>query len=378
MSTATATAPENEQLDPTVVRGPIRAASAWTPHSFKSAAGFTSHLPYAVEQELRRIVTESRIASLDHQRITLAEFGTPALKGLMDGVHQELWDGRGFMLLKGLPIDGLSIEQIQAFYWLLTLYLGKPVSQSAAGERIGFVQDRTKPGQLQTERGYTSRRELPLHTDGGDFMGLLCVRAGLSGGLSVGTSIHSVYNTMLEQCPELLPRLFRGFPYHRKGEQPDDQPMVTPYNVPVLAWINDRLSARYIRPSMDTAYKALGREWDPLDTKALDTFDDICWDDDHLIRFMMEPGDLYLASNWTTLHSRTEFIDHDEQEKKRLMLRIWPQREPRTPVPRNMCNYQNPSGDLGIDGKPGGKPAGAEYLTHFKQRPIAIPEGAKQ
>lgn len=367
--TTTANASSTD-FDSSLIREPIRTPSAWTAHSFSSPADFTIHLPAAAERELRRIVTGSRIASLDHRQITLGEFGTPALRDLMDGVHRELWDGRGFLLLKGLPIADLSIEQIQAYYWLLSLYLGKPVSQSAAGERIGFVQDRTKPGQLQTERGYTSRRELPLHTDGGDFMGLLCVRAAISGGLSVGSSVHSIYNTMLERCPELLPRLFRGFPYHRKGEQPDDQPLVTPYNVPVLAWINDRLSARYIRPSMDTAYKALGREWDPLDTKALDAFDDISWDDDHLIRFMMEPGDLYLASNWTTLHSRTEFIDHEEPQNKRLMLRIWPQREPRTPVPSHMCNYQNPSGDLGIDGKPGGKPAGAEYLTHFKQRPL--------
>ncbi|MGB3068289.1 MAG: TauD/TfdA family dioxygenase [Ottowia sp.] len=376
MNTTTIETPDT--LDPTVVRGPIRTPSAWTAHSFKSSADFTMHLPAEAASELRRIVTESDIATLEHQQITLAKFGTPVVKDLMDGLHRELWEGRGLLLLKGLPIEGLSIEQIQAYYWLLGLYLGKPVSQSAAGERIGFVQDRTKPGQLQTERGYTSRRELPLHTDGGDFMGLLCIRAAPSGGLSVGTSVHAVYNTMLERCPELLPRLFRGFPYHRKGEQPDDQPMVTPYNVPVLAWIEDRLSARYIRPSMETAYKALGREWDPLDTKALDAFDDISWDDDHLIRFMMEPGDLYLASNWTTLHSRTEFVDHEEQEKKRLVLRIWLQREPRTPVPRHMCNYQNPSGDLGIDGKPGGKPAGAEYLTHFKQRAIEVPKEVRK
>jgi len=361
---------ETHTLPAGVLRGPIRTPSAWTSRSFRSSADYSVHLPAEVAGELRRIVTGTRIAAIDHQQITLAEFGTPALKQLMEDLHRELWDGRGLVLVKGLPVEGMSIEQVQAYYWLLGLYLGKPVSQSAAGERIGFVQDLTKPGQLQTERGYTSRRELPLHTDGGDFMGLLCVRSAASGGLSVGASVHAIYNTMLEQCPELIPRLFRGFPYHRKGEQPEDQPLVTPYNVPVIAWLNDKLSARYIRPSMNTAYQALGREWDPLDTAALDAFDAISWDDDHLITFMMEPGDLYLANNWTTLHSRTEFVDHEAPQDKRLMLRIWLQREPRTPVPKEMCNYQNPSGDLGIDGKPGGKPAGAEYLTHFKQRRI--------
>jgi hypothetical protein len=35
------------------------------------------------------------------------------------------------------------------------------------------------------------------------------------------------------------------------------------------------------------------------------------------------PGDLQLLSNFTVLHSRTEFEDYEEPERKRTLFRLW-------------------------------------------------------
>ncbi len=347
----------------------IVGPSAWTARTFDSDREFTVEMPPPVAAELRSAALAWAGAELT--QLKLENFALSATRTLMDEVREELRDGRGFLIVRGVPIEGLSLEQINVVYWLLGLYLGKQVSQSAAGERIAQVTDRTRPGDAQAARGYTSRRELPLHTDGGDYMGLLCVRAAKRGGLSLASSVHAIFNTILSRRPHLLPSLFRGHPYHRKGEQPDDQPAVTPHDVAVLGFVDDRLGARYVRSSMTVACEALGRQWDPLDKEALDCFDDVSWDSEHLIQFMLKPGDLYLANNWLTLHSRTEFEDHERPEDKRLFLRMWCQREnPRSRVPHSMCVWENPSGDLGIDGKPGGRPAGPEYLKTFKQRAL--------
>ena len=40
-------------------------------------------------------------------------------------------------------------------------------------------------------------------------------------------------------------------------------------------------------------------------------------------RFFLERGDLLFLNNWTTLHRRTEFEDHDTPELKRHLLRVW-------------------------------------------------------
>ena len=36
-----------------------------------------------------------------------------------------------------------------------------------------------------------------------------------------------------------------------------------------------------------------------------------------------EPGDIQLLNNHTTMHSRGRFVDWDEEEKRRLLLRLW-------------------------------------------------------
>ena len=40
-------------------------------------------------------------------------------------------------------------------------------------------------------------------------------------------------------------------------------------------------------------------------------------------RYRQEPGDVLLLNNWVTLHKRSELIDHDQEKKKRHILRAW-------------------------------------------------------
>lgn len=347
---------------------PMHGPALWGAASFKSKADFSRRMPQALVDELRRFAARWKADGRALTDITLEEDGTPALKAFMSEVRGELWDGRGLLVLQGLPVQDVSIEEVEAYYWLLSLHLGKPVSQSAAGERIARVQDRARPGESSGSRGYTSRRQLPLHTDNGDYMGLLCIRAAKSGGLSLAVSVPTVYNQLRESAPASLDRLFRGFPFHRRQEQQDGEPVVTPYDVPVLGWAGRRICSLYVRPSIELAYRELGREMNAKDVEALDAFDDACWSDRNLVQFMLEPGDIYYANNLSTLHSRTEFEDFDDDERRRLSLRIWLQQEPRTPIPITQVVYRNPSLDLGIDEKAGGKPASADYLVEFKRK----------
>jgi hypothetical protein len=37
----------------------------------------------------------------------------------------------------------------------------------------------------------------------------------------------------------------------------------------------------------------------------------------------LEPGDLQLINSHVTLHSRTDFRDHEDPAKKRLLFRLW-------------------------------------------------------
>jgi alpha-ketoglutarate-dependent taurine dioxygenase len=41
------------------------------------------------------------------------------------------------------------------------------------------------------------------------------------------------------------------------------------------------------------------------------------------LNFKLEPGDIQINNNLSTLHQRTEYVDFEEPEKKRHLLRLW-------------------------------------------------------
>ena len=110
---------------------------------------------------------------------------------------QGLEHGRGVVLLRGLPVERYSEDDLRRLYWGLGTHLGTARYQNAQGELIGEVRDEVraygavqeiKPaaaGEAPTSR-YKARSSGPLrfHTDRVDVVALLCVRAAASGGTS--------------------------------------------------------------------------------------------------------------------------------------------------------------------------------------------------
>ena len=60
-----------------------------------------------------------------------------------------------------------------------------------------------------------------------------------------------------------------------------------------------------------------------METEALDFFDATTQREDLRLDFMLEPGDIEFANNYTTLHSRSQFTNGALPHQQRLMLRLW-------------------------------------------------------
>jgi len=56
---------------------------------------------------------------------------------------------------------------------------------------------------------------------------------------------------------------------------------------------------------------------------ALEQFDQVVRRPDIAYEMWLEPGDLQIVSSHVTLHSRTEFVDHEDEAKRRLLYRLW-------------------------------------------------------
>ena len=297
----------------------------------------------------------------------------PALDADLARVFDESQEGRGIVIIRGIPVSGHSDDDISAMFWALGAHFGRGVSQSARGDLLGLVRDETPRGEPESARGYTSRRELSLHVDLAQIVGLMCVRQARSGGASQYASGLAVYEEIRARRPDLLPILERGFPYHRRGEEALGQPQITPYNIPVFSERDGRVSVFMVREIINAAYRELKRSFTPEEIDAIDTFRATAHD--LLFETRLEPGEASFLNNYAIMHARSEFEDWGDPLKNRLMLRLWLDAERKArPVVPTIHIYENKGGRSGIDPQPGRLPAVASYRTpdELVRQPAAV------
>jgi hypothetical protein len=292
--------------------------------------------------------------------ISPADCRHQALDADLERVFDDIQEGRGIVIVRGIPVAGHSVDEISRMFWALGAHFGRGVSQSALGDGLGQVRDETPPGGEESARGYTSRRELSLHCDLAQIVGLMCVRQARAGGESQYASGLAIHKEIAAARPDLLPVLYRGFPYHRRGEEAPDQPCITPYDIPVFSQRDGRRSVFFVGEIFNAAFRELKRAFTPEEIEAIDLFRDTA----KRLQFetRLEPGEATFLNNYTVMHARSEFEDWEEPAKKRLMLRLWldADRKIRPHVPEIRI-YENKNGRSGIDYQPGRLPAVAAY-----------------
>src|SRR5205823_5079156 len=197
------------------------------------------------------LMAKIEAAGIPFHEIRRQHFSHPALDADLAALLAHIKSGPGLVIMRGFPVDKYDAERMQAVYWGIGTHFGHGCSQSADGDYLGHVTNVEK-----ASRGYTTSRELNLHTDSAEIVGLLCVRDARQGGLSIYASSLKVYEIIAREHPEYLAVLERGFRCDRRGEEaPEDEP-VTPYRVPVFSTQDGILSGRYVRGVID---KGAGR-----------------------------------------------------------------------------------------------------------------------
>ena len=214
-------------------------------------------------------------------------FGLDSIARDVQSWRDEVHHGRGFVLLRGFPVDTWSRSVLERAYYGLGSHFGHAVSQSTIGDRLGHVLN---VGDLDgRERAYRNRRGLKLHTDRCDVIGMLCVRPALRGGVSGYASAAAIFNAMLAECPGHLGPLFEGYQYHRFGEQAEGDPDYTRSKVPIFSLRDGALSIVYLRTYMEMAAYEMGRELPGALVEALDRFESVSNREDIRLDFLLEP-----------------------------------------------------------------------------------------
>ena len=293
----------------------ITGPSAWKAADFDGDSSWILQLTVAEIDEIEFALRGVLSAGLSFPAFGRDDFPLPALAARLSGIADELEDGRGFVLLRGLPVERFTAEEIDIIYYGLGLNLGQPVRQNPKGDLLGQVMNVGDVNDKNT-RVYQTNLYLPYHTDPSDVVGLLCVRKAREGGLSSLVAVSSVYNCLLAEYPEYLGLFYKQWYYAHLGE---DLPSPTS----LFAIHEGKLNFRYLRQYIELGHEVRETPLSAVEVEALDILDSIVHRPELRIDMMLEPGDIQLANNHLVLHSRTSFEDFEEVEKRRKLLRLW-------------------------------------------------------
>ena len=293
----------------------ITGASAWRASDFVADQRWIHHLTDAEIDEIEAALHNVKKSGHAFPRFQRPDFPLPTLSGLLSQIAEELEDGRGFALLRGLPVDRYADDEINTIYYGLGLGLGQPVGQNPNGDLLGQVMNVGDINDKNT-RVYQTNLYLPYHTDPSDVVGLLCIRKAKQGGLSSLVSVPSVYNSLLEHYPEYLGLFYKQWFYAHLGE---DLPSATS----LFAMHEGKLNFRYLRQYIELGHELRDAPLSQVEIEALDVLDSIIKQPDLRLDMMLEPGDIQLANNHLVLHSRTSFEDHEAPAQRRKLLRLW-------------------------------------------------------
>src|SRR5262245_3274366 len=298
-------------------------AAAWYGPEMAARDDWLMPLSTTEVAEIETAIGPPVAREVDIAAMTAAEFPLPTLGAkLRARATDEVLNGRGFLLMRGLPVERWSMREAATAFFGLGTHLGSARSQNGRGHVLGHVQDLGLDVTDPNVRIYQTHERQTYHTDSCDIVGLLCLKTARSGGLSALVSSTTIFNEMRRLQPDLLKLLFEPVATDRRGEVPEGK---KPYfEIPVFSWHRGYLTAIYQRQYIDSAQRFPNApRLRAAQVEALDLFDALA-NDPRLHMFMeFKPGDVQLVHNHTMLHDRTRFVDWPEPERRRHLLRLW-------------------------------------------------------
>ena len=330
-----------------MIPAPIDHPSAWRSADFRSADDYAIDLAPRHVRALTDALAGVRRAGLATEAIDRTAFDLSSIADDVRRWFEIVQHGRGFLMLRGFPVEGFPIDDVGTMYFGLGTHFGDAVSQSVLGDKLGYVIDMSR--EKADARSYQNREPMFLHSDFTDILAMLSIRTARAGGLSRYASAVAIHDEIARRRPECLVPLYRGFPLYLMGEHREGESPVTPFDVPVFSVCQGQLSALFVIGLIRKGIAHTGRVLTVIEAEALDLFLEIAHRPDVMLEFMIEPGQLVLANNLLMLHSRTA-IENDDGPR-RLLMRLWlkvPQGRPRV---REIDLYQTDGGIAPQQGK---------------------------
>ncbi len=298
----------------------ISGPSVWTGEELSSRDDVHYQFSEQDVGEIREALDDS--PKLDGPIYQQAALAMPTIAARCKELQSHLEHGSGVIRLNGFPVHEFSQADITRFFVDMTQRIGSPLPQTEHDDRVFHVRNEGYKLDDPKARGPNTAKRLSFHTDRCDVIAFLCVKQAASGGENQLVSSGAIYNHIYRTRPDLLAVLMEPYCYKRHSV---DTANPRPFCMqPIFSFCEGRFAASFLRVLIDRA------DADPdlpnlsdMQRQALDYLEETAELPGMQLEFRQQPGDILLLNNWTILHRRSAFVDHNDPDMRRHLLRIW-------------------------------------------------------
>lgn len=301
---------------------PVNCAAAWKGSELPPFDDLVYRLSDLEVAEVKAAVEAAQNLARPTRELSSADFPLQRLGQRVNDWREELVDGLGLQVIRGVPVESWSQKQAELFFWCFGLHLGRPGEQNPEGHLLGHVIDTGADRGGEVVRLYKTSANIDYHCDAADVVGLLCLNKAKRGGKSRIVSSVSVFNELLARRPDLVARLFEPLKLDIRDKEVNEAGGSLP--IQPCCYAKGRLRTFY---HADYFRSAVRHDDVPplteLEQDLLDTFEAIASEPGMYLDMELEPGDIQLLSNHTVMHARTDYQDYDDPSRRRHLLRLW-------------------------------------------------------
>ncbi|EED19027.1 TfdA family oxidoreductase, putative [Talaromyces stipitatus ATCC 10500] len=283
-------------------------------------------------EEIDRALNQFKELNKPYGYINRRTFPLSSLGSLLRDSSRELHFGRGFFVLRGIPVDKYTTEENIIIYAGVSSYVGdlrgrqeRRNTTDGKSAVLSHIKDLTGTYSRETIGGPASTNDKQVfHTDSGDIVSLFCLQEAAEGGESQLASIWQVYNILAESRPDLIQTLTEEWPFD--GFNNPDRPYTSRpllYYQPASPIAPERLIVQYARRYF-TGFLAQPRSRDipaitEAQAEALDALHFL--GEKHSVQLDFRKGDIQYVNNLAIFHARKGFVN--APDKQRHLLRLW-------------------------------------------------------
>lgn len=269
-------------------------------------------------KEIASAVKEFKNSGLQLNKINKKTFKLDLLGVKLENFAEELYNGIGVRLLRGLNIDEYDEQEKFIAYLGISSYIGDIRDAQGLNRALTHIKSIAHiPKEERAPIGVSQQTTDPqmFHSDfGGDIVSLFTLSTPASGGESLVSSTYSIYTYLAKKRPDIIRVLTNPEGFKRKGF-PQGAPLIFYQDGEFLTNFSTRNFIGFREIPRDETYPLITAE----ERDALGAFNAVAYK--YTLSTDLQKGDIEYVNNLINQHCRKGFVENGEQ--RRHLARLW-------------------------------------------------------